>query len=238
MIDRIIVTSQKEEYNLVSADEVVVEWFSRPLETHTDIIINQINDGMYNRFFTGRKDLTIIDCGANIGLWTLYAQDSCKKIVSVEPAPHNLYILESFTKGMENVYIDACALSNSNGTIKMNVHTSPTCNSIVYDTDIDLAIDVKTKDLRTIMEDHDIEYCDFVKCDIEGAELLAITKDMLDAVKDKVGSWLIECHQTNREESIWPGNLEEHRQSIMALLNDAGYTTEALLHDQIYAWKE
>jgi FkbM family methyltransferase len=235
MLTRTLTTSQKDTIDITSDDEIIIEWFSRPSETHTDIIIDQINEGMYDRFFTGRKDMTVIDCGANIGLWTVYAHDSCQKIVAVEPAPHNVYILQQFTQGFDNIAIDQSALSSEDGTIEMNIHSSPTCNSIVYESDTDVAIDVETKTIATIMKQHNLEYVDFVKCDIEGAEILAFSDETLAPVKDLVGSWLIECHKTDG--ASWPGNLEANRISIRAILEKAGYQTEAIVHDQIYAWK-
>jgi len=238
MLNKTIITSQKQSHELVSQDEVIVDWFDRSAETHTDIIISQINQGMYNRFFNDRRDLVVIDCGANIGLWTIYAHDSCKKIVAVEPAPHNVYILGQLTAGLDNIVCDMSAMSMEDGEIQMNIHSSPTCNSIIYDTDTSLSIPVQTKTIETIMKDHDLEYVDFVKCDIEGAEMLAFNADTLDPVKNKIGSWLIEVHQTDTHTGTpWPGNLEQNRQSIMQLLRDAGYSTQALLHDQIYAWR-
>jgi FkbM family methyltransferase len=234
MLNKKLITSQGKELHIASDDEVIVDWFSRPADTHTDIIIDQINQGMYNQFLKG-TDLTIVDCGANIGLWTLYAQDSCSKIVSVEPAPHNCYIFEQLTSGYKNITLDMSALSMEDGSIKLAIHSSPTCNSIVYDSDTDVAIDVETKTMATIIKQHNLDHVDFVKCDIEGAEILAFTEDTLDAVKHQVGSWLIECHKTDG--AMWPGNLELNRQNIMAVLRNAGYSTESIIHDQIYAWK-
>ena len=238
MLNKTIKTSQKQSHELVSDNEVIVDWFSRSSETHTDIIIDQINQGMYDRFFDHRRDMVVIDCGANIGLWSIYAYDSCKKIVAVEPAPHNVYILEQLTSGLDNIVCDMSAMSSQDGEIQMNIHSSPTCNSILYNTDTSLSIPVQTKTISTIMKDHDLEYVDFVKCDIEGAEMMAFSADTLDPVKDKIGSWLIEVHQTDTHTgTAWPGNLEQNRQSIMQLMRDAGYHTEALRHDQIHAWK-
>jgi FkbM family methyltransferase len=238
MLSKKLITSRGNTHHLTSNDPVVIDWFNRPSETHTDIIIDQINAKMYDRFLNGRQDLVIIDVGANIGLWSIYAQDSCKKLVSVEPAPHNVYIFEQIAQGMDNISIDMSALSNADGSIKMNIHTSPTCNSIIYQTDTDLAIDVETKTIATLLNSNGLEYVDFIKCDIEGAESLAFSEETLDPVKNQIGSWLIETHQTDTHTGMpWPGNLEINRQSIMSVLRNAGYNTEAVIHDQIYAWK-
>jgi hypothetical protein len=89
--------------------------------------------------------------------------------------------------------------------------------------------------MATIIKNHNLEHVDFVKCDIEGAEMLAFTEAALDPIKNTVQSWLIECHKTNND--AWPGNLELNRQNIMAILRNAGYQTESIIHDQIYAYK-
>lgn len=238
MLNKPIITSQKKSYNIISNDQVIIDWFSNPTVTHTDIIIDQNNSGMYDEFFKGRTDMTIIDCGANIGLWTLFALDSCKKIIAVEPAPHNVYILEQFVSCFDTVVIDMAAVSNEVGTIKMNIHSSPTSNSIIYDTDTDLAIDVSTKTFASIINDHQLDYVDMIKCDIEGGEVLAITPETIAAVANKVGSWFVEVHQTNRSAAPWPGNLEDNRQLLLEVFRKAGYNARPVINDQIFAWKE
>ena len=78
----------------ISNNEVIIDWFANSTNTHTDIIIDQLNRGLFDRFMPKGTDLVMVDLGANIGLWTLYAKDSCKKLVAVEPATHNCYIFE------------------------------------------------------------------------------------------------------------------------------------------------
>ncbi len=238
MLSKTFITSQKATETLTSENPVIVEWFSNPSVNHTDIIINQNNSGMYDPFFKGRKDMTIIDCGANIGLWTLFAQDSCKKLVAVEPAPHCFYMLQELAGHLDNVVRVQAAVSGSDGTVKMNIHSSPTSNSIIYETDTDVSIDVTTKTFATIIKENELEHVDMVKCDIEGGEMWAITPETLGAVADKVDSWFVEVHQTNRGAQPWPGNLEENRQKLIAIFRATGYKADAVINDQIFAWKE
>ncbi|HET8688292.1 MAG TPA: FkbM family methyltransferase [Methanosarcina sp.] len=237
MLSKNFTTSQKKQQTLTSENPVIIDWFSNPAQNHTDIIIDQNNSGMYNEFFSGRTDMTIIDCGANIGLWTLFAQDSCKKIIAVEPAPHCCYILQELTMGLDNIDIVRAAVSGSDGTIKMNIHSSPTSNSIIYKTDTDVSIDVETKTFATLIKEYDLKHVDMIKCDIEGGEMWAITPETIAAVADKVDSWFIEVHQTNRGEQAWPGNLEENRQKLIKIFNDAGYNARAVINDQIFVRK-
>jgi hypothetical protein len=69
-------------------------------------------------------------------------------------------------------------------------------------------------------------------------ETLAITDATIDPIRDQIGSWFIEIHQTNGNTGApWPGNLEQNRQTIIGVLKNAGYSAEPVIHDQIFAWK-
>jgi hypothetical protein len=97
---------------------------------------------------------------------------------------------------------------------------------------------VQARTIATVLKENNLEWVDFVKCDIEGSEIQAITAETIDAVKDQVGSWFIECHQTNGNTGApWPGNLEANRQQLIGILRNAGYSAEPIIHDQIFAWK-
>jgi FkbM family methyltransferase len=236
MLQRNIITSKGKPYVIESDDEVIIEWFSNPVVNHTEIIIDQLNQGLYNEFFQGKKDLTIIDAGANIGLFSIYAQDSCKKIVAIEPAPHNVYVLERLLSNFDNVELEMSALHGEDTQVPFYIHSSPTCNSTVNNS-TGLKIDVEAKTIETIMREHNLDSVDFIKCDIEGSEVLALTEQTIQPVADKVKFWWVEIHQTNINEQVWPGNLEQNRQSLSRIFNNNGYQTRSIIHDQLIAWK-
>jgi FkbM family methyltransferase len=146
-------------------------------------------------------------------------------------------MFDQLTEQFTNIILDRSALSNTDGVLKLNIHVAPTCNSIIYETDTDLTVDVDTKTIKTIIDQYQLDFVDFIKCDIEGAEVLAITEATIEPVKDKIGSWIIEVHQTDRSTSDWPGNLASNRQQIASILKNAGYATESIRHDTLYAWK-
>jgi len=233
---RPINSSAGGQWEFNSDDPAVIEWFSQPEITHTDIIIDQINNGMYSRF-VNKPDMTIIDIGANIGLFSIFAHTNCKKLVMVEPSPYNTYISNQLFSATNaaNIVVDQCALSGENGTIKLNLHSSPTCNSIVYQTDSDISIDVTTKTIKQLLEDHNLDYVDFIKCDIEGAEMIALTVDTLSEVSNKISSWIVEAHNTSDNE--WPGNLKNNLDSLLTIFRQVGYNVEILGHDLFYAYK-
>jgi FkbM family methyltransferase len=230
----ILKTSKKTDYILETDDPVIQDWFDRPEETHVNAIIQQINDGMYDEYVKG-DNLVIIDAGANIGLFSIYAQDSCKTLISVEPSPPNFYALERLLESFTHVHPEMSALTGANTTIPFYISEHPTCNSAIKKTDV--KIDVQGKTIGQIINDHKLDHVDFVKCDIEGSEVDAITEQNIAEVASIVTSWLVEIHQTDTETSGWPGNLEENRQNLSRIFQNNGYQTKSIIHDQLYAWK-
>jgi len=72
----------------------------------------------------------IIDCGANIGFFTLMVEGVYPKakIHSIEPIPKTYECLSKNTKSLKNVTIHNIAISDSNGTVNMNFEAA---NSVV-----------------------------------------------------------------------------------------------------------
>ena len=93
MLEHTIKTSQNNEWKIVSDDVDVLAHFNDP-ENHINTITRQIcEEGMYHPIFLGKSNMTVLDLGANCGLFSLYAADSCKQVVAVEAAwPGNLGI--------------------------------------------------------------------------------------------------------------------------------------------------
>jgi FkbM family methyltransferase len=230
-------TTKNRIYTIDSKDPEVVEWFDRGNINMTDIILEQINnERMYDPVLSNKDDLVILDVGANIGLFSLYAQDSAQRIICLEPTPRTFNILQKLTIGVDNIVTQATALSDHDGEISFYISDNPTINSIVNQVGEEVQVQART--MATVLKENNLDWVDFVKCDIEGSETLAITDATIDPVKNQIGSWFIEVHQTNGNTGApWPGNLEENRQNIIAVLKNAGYSAEPVIHDQIFAWK-
>jgi FkbM family methyltransferase len=230
-------TTKNRIYTIDSKDPEVVEWFDRGNINMTDIILEQINnERMYDPVLSNKDDLVILDVGANIGLFSLYAQDSAQRIICLEPTPRTFNILQKLTNSVDNIVTQATALSDHDGEISFYISDNPTINSIVNQVGEEVQVQART--MATVLKENNLDWVDFVKCDIEGSETLAITDATIDPVKNQIGSWFIEVHQTNGNTGApWPGNLEENRQNIIAVLKNAGYSAEPVIHDQIFAWK-
>lgn len=232
-----IKTTKDRIHNIETDDPEIIDWFGRPDVTMTECILDQLNnERLYDPVLANKEDLIILDVGANIGLFSLYAQDSAKQIICLEPTPATLSILEKLTAGIDNIKIAPIALSDSDGKITFYINENPTINSLVNRVGAEVQVQART--IETVLKEQALDWVDFVKCDIEGSEILAITEATLDPVKDRIGSWFIETHQTNGNTGTpWPGNLEANRQQLIGILRNAGYSAESIIHDQIFAWK-
>ena len=98
------VTADGHRVSLRPEDQAVLD------EVHTDRVYA---DGRIG------EDGTVVDCGAHIGLFTLYAARRCPRgrVVSVEPSPLNLEGLRRYVarNGLANVSVVPWALSGTAG---------------------------------------------------------------------------------------------------------------------------
>jgi FkbM family methyltransferase len=235
MIEQKIKTSKHNDYVYQSGHTDVAAWFGNP-ENHTDVILKQINeDRMYDPIFADRTDMVILDLGANCGLFSLYAADSCSKIVAVEPTPSTFSVLKEIVKDHTNISPLQLAIGPHNEMISFYINENSTTNSMLDRNGVETQVQCMT--LETLLFKEGLDHVDFIKCDIEGSEMQALTDDTLGPIADRVDFWFVEVHQTNVKESAWPGNLESNRQQLAELFQRHGYQTESVIHDQLLAWK-
>jgi len=235
MIEQLIKTSKQQELKFQSDHPDVAAWFTNP-ENYTDIISRQINeDRMYDPIFMNRDDMIVIDLGANCGLFSLYASDSCNKIIAVEPTPSTYTVLQEVVRNDAKIKPLQLAIGPHNEMVSFYINENSTTNSLLNRNGQETKVQCMT--LETLLYKEKLDYVDFIKCDIEGSEMQAFTDKTLGPISDKVQFWFIEVHQTNVEESAWPGNLENNRQSLAELFQRHGYITESVIHDQLFAWK-
>ena len=121
---------------------------------------------------------TIVDIGANIGTFTLWAASHAPnlRIIAVEPSPDNLRYLrmnlsESKVSGV--TVVPACC-GAANGEIALRSRGSGACNTIYskdnYGSEFKLIAQCQMLTLDQIFADHAIESCNLLKLDCEGAE--------------------------------------------------------------------
>jgi FkbM family methyltransferase len=153
-------------------------------------------EGIYIDTFNQKKDMTVVDIGANIGVVTQYMRDYAKVVYSVEPSKEHY---EALVKNVEynkwdNVKTFNMAIADKNGEMILNNNTSNrTCHSLVlgYGQGSEK---VKTQSMDTFFEENKIEKCDFMKFDTEGAEDMIIFSEGFKKVIPKIDAIMIEFH--------------------------------------------
>jgi len=235
MIERQIKTSKQNNYIYQSQHPDVVAWFNNT-QNHTDVILQQINeDRMYDPIFANHSDMTVLDLGANCGLFSLYAADSCKKLIAVEPTPKTFSVLQEIVQDHNNITPLQLAIGPHNEMISFFINENSTTNSMLDRNGTETQVQCMT--LETLLHMQGLNQVDFIKCDIEGSEMQALTDTTLGPIADKVKFWFVEVHQTDVKENAWPGNLDSNRQQLAELFQRHGYQTELVIHDQLFAWK-
>ena len=236
-----IITSSGQNIKLDITDDEIDKHLNDE-KTCAKIIIRQINtERIYDRFLKDKKDLVILDIGANVGLFTLYAKDSASRIVSVEPTPSHQHLFEKIAGKYENVELVKAALSNKDEDINFYIcNYNSTCNSLVErDGDV---VKVEGLTFESLLKKVNLEHVDFCKIDIEGSEMIAITEETLKPVYDKIDRMFIEVHATESGPNLrWEDNLIDNRRKIEEVLKKVGYKYEILpsfYQDTLYVFKD
>jgi len=115
---------------------------------------------------------TVVDVGANIGVYTLVSLRHAKKVISVEPNPRVLWRLRLTCRPFKNAVIVNMALSDSSGKIYLFDHGTTLGASITRKSPKKERISATTLD-KLITALH-VEDLTLVKIDTEGAEHLVL----------------------------------------------------------------
>ncbi|MFH1276155.1 MAG: FkbM family methyltransferase [Candidatus Woesearchaeota archaeon] len=128
------------------------------------------------KYYKPKKGDVIIDCGAYLGYFTILAAKkvgNTGKVVAFEPDNRNFKILQKkiLSKNLTNVILINKALYNKNTTLNFSSNFS---DSIVIDDNKNSSITTSEIDAVTLdseLKKIGINKVDFIKMDIEGAEL-------------------------------------------------------------------
>ncbi len=217
------------EFKVPMFDPLVAAHFANPAAI-TDHLIDQMNDkSIYARIFKGKKDLTFLDIGANIGLISIYATPACKRVVALEPAPDNFIILKAMTLNTE-IESHRIALAPRNEDVPFFLNdVNPTASSTVntYGT----RTTVMGLSLGSILKAYQLEHVDIAKIDAEGAEGESLTLDELIHARDIIHAYYVEFH--NCPKSTWETKMIRVSQDLIR----NGYSRLEIDGMSIYATK-
>lgn len=117
-----------------------------------------------------QKDDVVIDCGSNIGLFTLHAASKGCIVHAFEPEKNNIDYLSYVKKQFSNnIYVCEKALGSYCGEANFTIDCSGTTCKIVEDMS-EGVVKVPIITIDQYVKESGIERIDFIKADIEGAE--------------------------------------------------------------------
>jgi FkbM family methyltransferase len=184
-----------------------------------------------------------VDLGANEGYFSIQASKLCDgggRVFAVEPQPRCQLVIRENLRLNEctNVILLPIAVWDSNGSLKLHLHPSTNTGATSVEKISRLpsrTFSVNCVTLESLLMDHQIEYVDLLKTDIEGAEFEAIlgSKNIFRSGRVKVV--LIEYHPT----ILARRGLSEC--TIHEFLEESGYLSDVLSKDhevtRVYRWR-
>jgi len=177
---------------------------------------------VYAPYLHNRKDLTILDLGLNIGLFSMYATQFAKQIYAFEPAKETIDLARKNIDENEikNVKLFQEAISIEDGEMPFYHSTNTTANSLseALNQKPELKEMVKTTRLDTFVKKEGITKIDFAKIDIEGEEGKVIGSKSFENIVPILDAFVMEWHS-------WAGM---NVQQIVTTIRDYGYNVEVI----------
>ncbi len=139
-----------------------------------------------------KPNYVVLDIGANIGYFTLMMAKQSKQLYAFEPEPRNYQTLQKNIEfnHLENVHLYNYAIAEVSGITTLHLCDTNRGMHRIYESQF---CKEGTVNVETIAIDDLIEYADFIKIDIEGAELGAL-KGMKRLLKKHHPILLMEFH--------------------------------------------
>jgi len=151
---------------------------------------------------------TVIDVGANVGLFSKYVlSKNAKKVIAVEANPFIRTNIEKLLTGDEDkskIYMQP--LSGKKESVRFNYSTdNSTIGSTVFNSEtpgyegLQSTIELETITIDEILNENNLERISLFKCDIEGGEYDLI-ESLTDFQMKKIDRFLIEFHKNHNGE--------------------------------------
>lgn len=157
--------------------------------------IEVLQDEMYEKVGGPKKGDIVLDIGAYVGMFTLKVINKVGKsgiVISIEPNPTNLDYLKANVNHHENIKVVEEAILNRIGEGKLYISSASPCHSLVY-THKDF-LNVKVNTIDNLVKQLGLPHVDFIKMDIEGAELQALEGAKETLLKNNVRCAIASYH--------------------------------------------
>jgi len=143
------------------------------------------------------KDDIVVDLGANIGMFTIFASNKVKKIYSVEPLPETFNNLEKNVQHFDNVTTLNKAIYSKGGNIEFNKNEVSGASSI-FNKQINFeTVTIEAITFDDFLKKYNLDKINYLKVDIEGAEFDLFENMNEDYLQNNIDKIFMEVHLMN-----------------------------------------
>lgn len=169
-------------------------------ELHRYMITETWIHKVYNKYFSIKENYVVMDIGANIGVFTIFAAFKARngKVYSFEPEKETFNILKDNIQlnKLNNVTAINKAISNKKGKRDFFISDSNVGGHSFYSSRGDRKVSIETESFEGFIKENKIKKIDFLKLDCEGAEY-DILYNCKDNTLKKIKHLAMETHSLN-----------------------------------------
>jgi FkbM family methyltransferase len=199
----------------------------RNANNFTKEILHQFNDLNYYKEFLTPEDKVILDFGSNVGLFAIHVSPWAEKVLAFEPTPAHYKLNKLLTKKFKNIKTTEAAVAGETGEVTFYTSSeNSTMNSLINRKEN--SFQVKSISIVDILSK--FKSVDFIKMDIEGSEIYALTPEAIKEIASKAKRILIEFHCTENAREY------ENRDKFKALFEAAGMKTKSFSNDGLFCF--
>jgi FkbM family methyltransferase len=162
-------------------------------QIYSEIYIEKV----YNEALHRKRNLTIVDVGANIGITVQNFAGHAKQLYAIEPAKDNYEVLVKNIEfnGWNNVKPIKAAIAEKDGEMELSLNPlNTTTHSLFLKHTNHKSEKVRTITFETLFKENNIEKADFVKLDIEGYETMVLLGEDFKKMSSKINMIEVEFH--------------------------------------------
>lgn len=203
-------------------------YFNPPIDSNWlgHIFAEIYKDKIFAPFVENKRDLTVLEVGANIGIASYYFAQHAKQVYALEPSMQHFDLLIrmlNFNK-IDNVKPIPKALYMENGKFPFggpaNNRTMRSLHMATWEQGKwDEEVEAITPE--KLFEEEKIDHIDVMKLDVEGSEIEIVSSSSFKAVAPKIDTIIIEYH-------AWSGR---HPNQLNEALKNAGYAVSTMPSD-------
>jgi FkbM family methyltransferase len=160
----------------------------------------------------------VVDIGANVGVFSLFAARTARTVYSLEPASSNFSCLVSNIRRAQNIVALRLACAGQDGFASLDLSSNPVSFSLMTSHSPEKHESVNVITLGTLFERYKISHCDFLKLDCEGCEF-EIILDSEPSLMRRIARIVMEYHDHLSERF--------HHRDLLQRLEALGFSTTA-----------